>query len=491
MRVDDSELHASVGDHYLLRALLRSAILKSLSTFLSRLSALVDQGAPATSPPPPPVTQQPPGVVAVPVQVSVDLAVARAAIHVRRGIDNAIQEPEMPGFVRETLSPWSEKLNGLVGRLVWPVVGGIKSSAAQLIGCARLSEESSTTSSAAGVRPAGNCGGGELKPKYLTDLAALLSSSKTLLVTRVDSAQEGELERWLVSVATHVVWKGLLAFSARPVGPSGDAFARRPSIPAQRGVTSPPVSPKRGAGLRLVGRRRSPSPTRDDGSELRLVRRVQAFKDIMVKFVDGVCKPEPDSSGGVEKSECDGSCGVCGGAKGLFRTVDNDNDDDNAEEKTLPSEAMWEALDALDAMLLVLKVAARCDGPELVGGALDEITAGSAVATTTTTAEKSATACRALVRALATVPPLILVHLVASRTGGEAGLRLPHELWGTTWDEYEHALSGFGAAEEWSEDVGWEMDRECERVLGEKNEVTARTAAWLGVLRRVVEARVD
>jgi hypothetical protein len=461
-----SELNSSVGDHYLLRALLRSAILKSLSTLLSRLNALVDH---STSVPPTPPLVQPTGSVAIPAKVSLDLAISRAALEVRRGIDRALREQGMPSFVRETLSPWSEKLNSLVGHLVAPVTASIRSSGAQIISGARLLEE-----------PVRQTASAEPKPKYLTDLAALLSSTKSLFFTRLDAAPGGESEHWLVSIATHVLWKGLLAFGARPVGVRGRAPERRATPPAGN-TTSPPMSPKRTAGLRLVTRHRSTSPTNDDSKKSKLVRHVEAFKDVMVKFTDGICKPQPDRDSN-PKPECEHGCHLCG-SKGLFRAIESDDDDE-----ALPSEALCEALDALDAFLLVSKAAERSDGPELIGCALDAMTSGA----TKQEGEKAMAGCRALVRALATVPLLILVHLVASRAGVESGLRLPHETWGTTWEEYDRALSGFAAAEEWSEEVGWEMERECNRVLAEEpSRQSATSSDWIRILRRVVEARVD
>ena len=75
--------------------------------------------------------------------------------------------------------------------------------------------------------------------------------------------------------------------------------------------------------------------------------------------------------------------------------------------------------------------------------------------------------CPTLSSALVTLPPLLLLHLVAARVAPSSTLRLPHELWALRggWDEYAAELRGFAAAEEWELEVAAELAAEAERVL--------------------------
>ncbi|GAA6023809.1 hypothetical protein JCM11491_000553 [Sporobolomyces phaffii] len=133
-----AELHAANHDSYLLRTILRSSVLKALSLFLSRLSALLlvpssptDASfavplAVAASRDPKLQESDSHFAAQFPLALRYNLHIVRCATTVKRYLVDLASERAFPAFVDETLRPWRAKLTELVARVMNPVVASYK-----------------------------------------------------------------------------------------------------------------------------------------------------------------------------------------------------------------------------------------------------------------------------------------------------------------------------------------------------------------------------
>ncbi|GAA5902734.1 uncharacterized protein JCM6883_007223 [Sporobolomyces salmoneus] len=138
-----TELHAALHDPYLLRTILRSSVLKALSLFLSRLSALLLVPTSPTDPTfnPPlsissakdPKSQESDSHFAsqFPLALRYNLHIVRCALTVKQHLLELATHRGgggggFPGFVEETLRPWRGKLTELIGRVMNPLVAQYK-----------------------------------------------------------------------------------------------------------------------------------------------------------------------------------------------------------------------------------------------------------------------------------------------------------------------------------------------------------------------------
>ncbi|GAA6033893.1 hypothetical protein JCM8097_000390 [Rhodosporidiobolus ruineniae] len=603
-----TELQAALHDPYLLRTLLRSSVLKALSLFLTRLSALLLQPSPSDPALTPSLFNAPSTVKeadALPLPLRFNLQIVRCAYEVKRALA-VVADPAagFPVFVDETLRPWRLKLAELMGRVMGPLVGSARLAVSEACGRARL--EGVAFAHAAGVEgvqvptgavpavttakptatsqlrslslgrgsPAGSGAStptttvpptassaaavaATAGPSWLRDVSARLDAFARL-VARLECGADAD--KWLVTLATAITWKGMLNCSARVIGVVGSGSASSANGAAANGyehekhLRAPsPVVPKKGF-LGGVTVKKSPSPpaspplptvdlagaataassatarlavpttssaaahhpTASDVAFVRLLSdlelleaRLQAFLASSVSNRAVVLAPAAAPSSACPSGP---SCGLCRTGRTLDEessdSDDEDEDDaalhragkrsDPGRESRLALSAMREAMQALSALIVVVRASkdvgviqealevrsppreqqgegekaapltpmalfAQADAP-----APATLTASSSTTSVTLLPPSSSLSpsCPTLHSALLELPPLILLHLLASRLPPSTAFRLPHVLWALRggWAEYASELRGFAAGEEWAQEVAWEMGAEVERV---------------------------
>lgn len=564
-----NELHLAVNDQYLLRSLLRSAVLKCLSIFLSRLEGLMVN--PSSDPAILSVAKTVREAENPPLAQRYCFLVVRSAWELKKGLVKACGCPSaaaaatatataspggtgsqlgppsteaMPKFVKDTLAPWITKLDLLANRIFNPMLAAIKQEAINIVvlpnspddvgssgpgGAAALGGNALhlqhkdglvvggpvLQSSATGNRSisltrsptpvmAGSSNGSSVStgangplcpvPAYLKDLSNLLAATSRIFAWV--AVNDSDLQKWKVSIGSSLIWKILLTTSAQRGDGEGCPPRRRSSPPpvglttlsgqGVSGVASPhggaaaPLAavphqpqPKRSMSAMGMGRlrgtsshangKRSPSPPYNgtkggaDGSAVaspvcaRLVAEMEMFEAVLEKFVSSLLHPlaEP-ASHDAEPCKKGKSCPIC---RGRFVPLDLDDSDD---EEALPREAMQEAMAALSSFIVLLR--AFTTELNIVPLLLKAI---PAVDDTSLAPE----ICPNLIRALDTLPPLILLHTVVSRIPRWYSFRMPHQLWNTTWQDYESTMKGFHTGEEWVGEVGWELLKERQKVL--------------------------
>lgn len=408
-----------------------------------------------------------------------------------------------------------------------------------------------------------------------------------------------DADKWIVTVATAAAWKGMLNLAARPIVATFSSSAgRTPSVSGSSessSVHSPaPEKPRRGL-LLGGGAKKTPSPpqspplpankdlataaaTAGGGdhahAEVAFVRllfdvesleaRLKAFLVSSLSTPAHVLAPAFASSVECPAASSSNGCGLCR----TGRTFDDDSSDsedddddrdhaaangtggdprlhrpghESARESRLALSAMREAMQALSAMIVVVRASHRIqvlrDAVENRGAAVTitpTTTATSSITlgleapqpmtpstlfarsgappaaippSTSMTAAKAPTVpaaplqsslatCPTLNSALLTMPPLVLLHLVAARVASPAAaddeekrdrlaLHLPHETWDLRegWIEYAAELRGFAAGEEWAPEVAVELGAEAKRVLAARKE--------LGLLHKADELALE
>ncbi|GAA5937602.1 uncharacterized protein JCM15063_002064 [Sporobolomyces koalae] len=311
-----SELHAAAHDSYLLRTILRSSVLKALSLFLSRLSALllvptsvndphfrVPLSLPSCKDP---KLQESDSHFAAqfPLPLRYNLHIVRCAITVKQYmLQIAAKENGFPAFVEETLRPWRAKLTELIGRVMTPVVTSFKNAISDACKKSRIeggyvpaagasatingnshrgranSGDKSTGSSALGlnIAPAPSRSSSQSRSLSLgrsggiTPLSATGTASSTSspngpvwlqeagqifdICTRLFQRLDAktDTDRWAVGIAIAAIWKGMLGCSARIISQDGLVPSTQPT--AVNGVASAPVKNRL-----LGGVKKTPSP---------------------------------------------------------------------------------------------------------------------------------------------------------------------------------------------------------------------------------------
>jgi hypothetical protein len=487
------ELHASLHDAYLLRTLLRSSVLKSLSLFLTRLTALLIPGATTNS-----SASSLKDFDNLPVPLRYNFAIVRCAYELKQGLIKA--SVGAPSFVGETMKGWIDKLDELVGRIMNPLLANTRSEVGLICAKARFvnSPERSSIDVVKAVAGIALPGAGlrslslartassatipvVTEPGWLRELQVVLDGQANL-VKRLECGKDGD--KWLVTVGVCSVWKTMLAMSARGIG-AEDVVKGSVGSPlvVSKGLfkkkdTSPPGSP--------------PHPPADTSSihplvdiaSAKLLAELELFETRLNAYIATLSSAPVHHllSSGVCPSQ---ACALC--ATG--RTFDAESSDDDSEDEEggcgLAQCAMREALQALSAMIVVIK-ACEHDGDleaALLYAAGAEVKAKSeanlvplapfdlldaAPVPLIVPDDHTADPCPTLAHALDTIPVLILLHLLASRLPPTLRFQLPHQVWGLTYAAYEKELRGFAAAEEWTPEVGWEMAGEVGDVLGRK-----------------------
>ncbi|GAA5878903.1 hypothetical protein JCM3774_004365 [Rhodotorula dairenensis] len=319
-----AELQAAHHDSYLLRTLLRSAILKTLSLFLTRLSALLlvpSSTDPALHPSVFAAPRSLKEVDSMPLALRYNLHIVRCAYEVKRAL-SLVSDPHVgvafPPFVDETLKPWRAKLAELMNRVMGPLVqsarahiaetclharavqseGGAsltrahgahasptggnsalglhglaaptpappvshagKVSAASQLRSLSLGRSASPAPSAANGAH-GAAPGAELAAAsaWIRDLAGQFDAFGKV-ISRLECGVDAD--KWIVTVATAAAWKGMLNLAARPVvaASSSSSAPKTPSVSgSSESSMHSPQPEKPRRGLLLGGAKKTPSP---------------------------------------------------------------------------------------------------------------------------------------------------------------------------------------------------------------------------------------
>ncbi|KAI9603657.1 hypothetical protein KEM48_000418 [Puccinia striiformis f. sp. tritici PST-130] len=287
----------------------------------------------------------------------------------------------------------------------------------------------------------------------LRELINLLEGIRKVLFVKL--ACGAESQRWMVSVATQAVWKGMLVFatSAFPL-PTQAPQSSRTSQATSATHSNEGYLGLRGARHILHTGKRSPSPPLKPEMALHqeLVQNLKVFSVAISDFVKDIAGIDPRSAN--SSLSCAGECNLC--AQGFSVNPGDDGD--------LVREAMNEALEALSALQLVASSLLQPDRlrNSLIACTDSAMTLSSSLATRR--AGDAQPACPTLTLALKELPPFILLHLIGSRISKDAGFRLPHDVWGISWADYQEELKGFVAAERWLPEVAHEMAQEVRRI---------------------------
>jgi hypothetical protein len=517
----------------LLRTLLRSSVLKSLSLCLTRLTALI---VPSVQPNPFPLIQSVKEYdTSLPAPFRFNLLIVRCAYEVKEGLRRAGHG--LPGFVEETLRPWRDKLDQIIARVMDPVIAVLRGNVIETCRRGRVLESNAPTVAsiipslphAAQIRslslgrasPAISIetstvsngssttmnGGG---PAWIKDLANVLESTN-ILFNRLECGLESD--KWRASIGTCAVWKGSLALSNRKIiseEPSPPVSTTRSLFKSAKNGTSPPSA----ATARSLGGESSPpaSPlplplattatTTHDAAFVRLLSELELFESRLISFHSTLStSPSSISDPIILSGKCDAAlhCVLCQ----TGRTFDAESSDEEDSEdggmrssnEGLAQSAMREAMQVVSALIVVARASA-------IQGVLHEALLSNAGSRSTSipTSHSSPTlvssVCPTLSHALDTLPTLLLLHLLMARLSPWLGFRLPHQIWSLEWNAYERELRGFAAAEEWTEEIGEEVVMEIGSVLAKfegqhrKHELDELRANQLSVLRDAVRIKV-
>jgi len=314
-----SELHSAVHDSYLLRTILRSSVLKALSLFLSRLSALLLVPTSPTDP-----SFNPPLSISLakdpkqqdsdshfasqfPLALRYNLHIVRCALTVKQYLLQVAQEGGgFPSFVEETLRPWRGKLTELIARVMNPLVASYKSAVVEACqksrieggydkktdgrGRANSGERGSSSSlglsgvprsasqgrslsigrsstptplalSSTGIPASGGGSGGNAAgPIWLQEITTIFEVSAKLF-SRLEAKQD--TDRWAVGIAIAATWKGMLGCSARIISEDGivPSSPSNSSSASSLSTTTPAVALPAPVKNRLLGGvKKTPSP---------------------------------------------------------------------------------------------------------------------------------------------------------------------------------------------------------------------------------------
>lgn len=436
----------------------------------------------------------------------------RSAYELRAALDRiclpTAEFREMPAFVADALRPWSVKLDNYMSRLVTPLVLAVKLEAVETISAARSSLMRSSSTGKAGADPTMTAvtSAHLALPSYLRELRAQLEAAGQLFKSL---GCHKDLDKWIVNIGSHLVWKGMLYYACRPCPPPVNrpspipAHVSRPQNTSSRGKALPLLRPKQRGG--------SPPPlATPEDPHTHLVSEVAAFRAIISAFATPVLtSPAPPDEDGLRNAKnvkelCD--------AFNLLPEIPSDDESD--DEPELAHEAMHEALLALGSFELTIRALRWPDeltaafiyddddssssdeeDPARTPSAVFQLT-GPGSPATRVAAEKARQSKMpdrlvpvklpdpTLDRALDTLPPLITFHLLASRL---EGFRLPHEIWQLSggWQQYDAQLQGFSVGDHFKEEVGWEMVAELDRMRALRP--LAPEDTWPALLRCAVK----
>ncbi|KAJ9478777.1 hypothetical protein PHBOTO_002270 [Pseudozyma hubeiensis] len=558
--------YAEAVDAYLLRAVSRQ-ILKALTLFAARIDSLL------VSP------TKDPGAARIPTNAKEGLHLP-AAMEFNLGLvtlewivedslerciegdrdahgqliadENGAVHDGMPHFVSEILTPVRKRMEGTILHIIQPILTQTKQSIARCISTAvptpfvspvTLSPANTSANGTSGAADGGAASPpnsatasttalatatpGNVSPPlrlgdtgpgsaWLRDLDGRLEGARKLLLPRIEERCGQDGEGWFISVAIHVIWKGLMILTSRSVSlpsnaaselltgsnaASASAFDRLMGEVNQKRSPSPAqlASALKAVG---VGSARSKSRSLDPASNVsdsgrqtpshcaatgmssiapfslvsaRLcahqLAELQTFEKLMLRFCDGFLrKPGTQTKkagkyGKRSRFALFSSGGPSFG--GANQPVLDLSAYDPDEEDELARAALAEAMHALRSTIIVLQSLERepaviCAGLEHLKS-LPGVTDGEQAGNTAASASALGTEAT---KALDAIPNLLLLHILYNRLPlgpGRLELPAPPALFGYTWTDYEKAIAGFAGGEQWAQAVALRYKPEIEK----------------------------
>lgn len=534
--------YASAVDAYLLRAVSRAA-LKALTLFANRIDSLL---VPAAKDPTiliMPSTAKEGIHLSAALEYNIGLAATTWIIE--DALENCIEGDDradasaaeaegLPAFVSEILTPVRKKMETTILHVIQPILAGVKTSlTASLLkavqhpfipaGSPALTPSVSNESPLPPVSPGQAPASTFASPKgadatssgnWLKELQGRLEGSRKLLVPRIEARTSQDGEGWFISVAVHLIWKGLFVLTARPsdctstqplpkgavgggptalLSPAGqhvlaDAHKRSPSPGqlsaalrsvtnvgntrarrAESGTAVPSGLVNGSSGWSTPGDARvdgtvSPvgvsqpklfkaSPSIKSGSQQ--LADLQALQKMTLRFCKGFVTDKAMAAVAAELSRAD---------------ADDENEEDlqdlEDEEDELARQALAEALEALNSTIIVIQaIDSNSTGVKAALQRIGRVTGGDGTNfDTTAKTNDKAPAARPLdavqLRALKAIPPLLLLHIVYCRLPAAVKtpfgkcdyfLPPPPALFGLSWSEYERSIAGFVGGTSWAQ----------------------------------------
>ncbi|UZJ54757.1 hypothetical protein CBS101457_004077 [Exobasidium rhododendri] len=489
--------YSSAVDPYLLRAVSRSA-LKALTLFANRIDSLLVPPSKDSSVAFVPSTSK--EGVHLPASLEFNLGLVTLEWIVEDALERCIEGPPgsqnegMPHFVSEILTPVRKKMEGTILHVIQPLISSVKTSFTQCLLKAvpkpfssfelGLSPVTSITSPLIEAGPLASSGiltpastssssaAAASSSSWLRELEGRLEGNRRLLIPRIEERCGQDGEGWFISVAIHVIWKGLFILTSRTMPMSSnwtsshpvvapttvshlmaaDASKRSPS-PAQltNALKSVSVKPRKLSGAETPSGLATPSHvsilTASAKATIHQVQELQAFEKLILKFATGF---QPSHAKSTTTTATSSSSQV--GRENSDTSDEEDDDDDDEDE--LARAALAEALQAIKSTILVVQYLET--HPEAT---LEAIMSHK---------DRSHTCVLPIevIRAVKAIPHLLLLHLVYARMpthlasfasviaeGGhrsEAIIPSPPGVFGYTWMEYERAIAGFAGGQSWA-----------------------------------------
>lgn len=512
------ELPYPPNDAYLIRAVLRTAV-RSLSIYTTRLESLLlpalsdttfSQALSLTGAAGPAVQPLNPAQYYA-------VTVAHAAWETCEVLEQALETRQWPRFVNETLRPVMDKLDLVVGKVIQPLLQGLKRDlvaslartdgtsppGGKVVGLASIpapaaagpvlmtKEPSQTPGSRLVKEPSDRGHARSLAiPVCLQHFAARVDGARKVLeIIAAPCADDGE--GWVTGVAVATAWKGMCVLSdrdwsqsnGRPPSPGsvaralhglankeGQAHGHGHGHAPASTIPSAPLSvtAKLTNGLGILPSRSASRPASPPRSKLDpSVHALLSFEGLLKRLVQGLVQPPSATAS-----------------------------DPNATEH-LAREALHEALEAVESFRIVSTAMAsgphassrimnslvrvRDDVDDETEEALDDAIEDLPPVTLFAILHKQANA------VLAYLPAVSAVSDDEKATGAVAPqlqLKTPSEVWGWTKADFERqVLSGFGAAEEHARRVALALKGEVERVLSELARLAARISEEQGAAK--------
>lgn len=481
--------YASSVDPYLLRAASRSA-LKALTLFANRFDSLLI--SPSKDPSVLTIPSTAKEGLHIPPGLEFNLGLVTLEWIVEDALERCIEGPPgsvyegMPHFVSEILTPVRKKMEGTILHTIQPVISNAKASLTLCLskavpmpfsgfGHALSPVISASVSESGPPTPSGLMSPGSPPLSWLRELEGRLEGCRRLLVPRIEERCGQDGEGWFISVAIHVIWKGLLILTSRTMpmpqaliskqNPAhllagaahlltAETHKRSPS-PAQltHALKAVTVKPRKLSGAETPSGFSTPNTAGAYGSAratLHQVQELQAFEKLVVKFAAGFEVSRARSSSSRQAANDDSS----------------DSSDEDDDEDELARAALAEALQAIKSTILVVHYLDL--HPEAV---LEAILPHKE-------RQHSSGLPIEVCRAAKAIPHLLLLHLIYARMpthlptfasviadGGqrtEPIVPSPPAVFAYTWTEYEHAIAGFAGGQSWANALidAWKEDLE-------------------------------
>lgn len=511
------ELPYPPNDAYLIRAVLRTAV-RSLSIYITRLEslllpALTDVAFTA------PLNLSLPTLHSHPLNPTqyYALSVAHAAWETCEVLEQTLETGKWPRFVNETLRPVMDKLDLVVGKVVQPLLLGLKRDlVASLSRTEGLSPNGSkpialahtpATPNVPVTKEGSNAGIARLtKPPSGSGATRQASLPVPIMLqhfaSRVDAARKvleivagpcaDDGEGWITGVVVAVIWKGMCVVSERDTG----STSTRPPSPSsvskalnglkleKEGGAPTPTASLGGVTAKFTtilpsrAASRPPSPSRHSTRWDPMTHALMSLEGLVKRLITGLVEPC------LAPTHQDPSVPL--------------------EPEHIAREALFEAFEALVSFRLVstamhgrnssTRILAssrriRDDVDDDDEEALDDAMEDMPSITLFTILLRQANV------ALGAIPEIMSEKSPYPTAGGPLKLRSPAEIWSWSVAEYERQAlqGGFGQAEEWGKRVAMGIKADVEKTLLSLGGLVAAgigsTGEKTGLGKEVVEAQ--